>query len=144
MAAFTKYNFFVDEMSKGGHNLATAVFKCALTNTAPTPLTDTVWSTGVYPAPAAANGYTAGGNTLTTSSAATATYIFKLVIADSVFTAAGGAIGPFQYAIIYNSSATNKVVGYYNYGSSITLADTETFTVDFDPTNGMIQMTMTP
>jgi hypothetical protein len=103
-----------------------------------------VWSTGVYPAPAAANGYTAGGNTLTTSSATTSTYIFKLVIADSVFTASGGNLGPFQYAIIYNSSATNKVVGYYSYGSSITLADTETFTVDFDPTNGMIQMTMTP
>jgi hypothetical protein len=144
MAAFVKYNAFVDEMSKGGHNLTTCVFKCALTNTAPTPLTDTTWSTGTYPAPAAANGYTAGGNTLTTSSATTASYIFKAVIADSVFTAAGGNLGPFRYAIVYNSSATNKVVGYYDYGSSITLADTETFTVDFDPTNGMIQMTMTP
>jgi hypothetical protein len=61
-----------------------------------------------------------------------------------VFTATAGGIGPFRYAIIYNSSATSKVVGYYDYGSSITLADTETFTVDFDPTNGMIQLTMTP
>lgn len=144
MVAFTKYHTFVDEMSKGGHNLQTAVLKCALTNTAPTPLTDTIWSTGVYPAPAAANGYTAGGNTLTTSSASTTTYVFKLVLADSTFTATAGGIGPFRYAILYNSSATNKVVGYYDYGSSITLADTETFTVDFDPTNGAIQMTMTP
>jgi hypothetical protein len=144
MVAFVKYNFFVDEMSKGGHNLQTAVFKVALTNTAPTPLTDTTWSTGTYPAPAAANNYTAGGNTITTTTATTATYIFKLVLADSVFTASGGAIGPFRYAILYNSSATNKVVGYYDYGSSITLADTETFTVDFDPTTGAVQMTMTP
>jgi hypothetical protein len=144
MAAFTKYNAFVDEMSKGGHNLTTAVYKIALTNTAPTPLTDTVWSTGVYPAPAAANGYTAGGNTPTVSSAATAAYVFKLVLADTVFTATAGGIGPFRYAILYNSSATNKVVGYYDYGSSITLNDTETFTVDFDPTNGAVQMTMTP
>jgi hypothetical protein len=147
MAAFTKYHTFVDEMSKSGHNLQTAVFKCALTNTAPTPLTDTVWNTTVYPAPAAANGYTAGGNTLTTSSASTTSYVFKLVLADSVFTGSGGgatSIGPFRYVILYNSSATNKVVGYYDYGSSITLADTETFTVDFDPTNGAVQMTMTP
>jgi len=144
MVAFTKYHTFVDEMSKAGHNLQTAVYKIALTNTAPTPLTDTVWSTGVYPAPAAANGYTAGGNTPTVSSATTTTYVFKLVLADTVFTASGGAIGPFRYAIMYNSSATNKVVGYYDYGSSITLNDTETFTVDFDPTNGAIQMTMTP
>jgi len=144
VAAFTKYHTFVDEVSKSGHNLQTAVFKCALTNTAPTPLTDTVWNTTVYPAPAAAAGYTAGGNTLTTSSASSTSYVFKLVLADSVFTASAGSIGPFRYVILYNSSATNKVVGYYDYGSSITLADTETFTVDFDPTNGMIQLTMTP
>ena len=144
MAAFTKYHTFIDEVSKAGHNMQTAVFKCALTNTAPTPLTDTVWNTTVYPAPAAANGYTAGGNTPTVSSAASSAYVFKLVLADTVFTATAGGIGPFRYAVIYNSSATNKVVGYYDYGSSITLADTETFTVDFDPTNGMIQLTMTP
>jgi len=143
MVAFTKYHTFIDEVSKAGHNLQTAVYKAALTNTAPTPLTDTAWSTGTYPAPAAAAGYTAGGNTLTTSSASTTSYVFKLVLADSVFTASAGSIGPFRYVILYNSSASNKVVGYYDYGSSITLADTETFTVDFDATNGAIQMTMT-
>jgi hypothetical protein len=144
MVAFVKFHTFVDEMSKAGHNLQTAVYKVALTNTAPTPLTDTVWNTTVYPAPAAANGYTAGGNTITTSSASTTAYVFKLVLADSVFTATAGGIGPFRYVILYNSSATNKVVGYYDYASSITLADTETFTVDFDPTTGAVQMTMTP
>lgn len=141
MAAFNKYNTFIDEVSKGGHNLQTAVFKCALTNTAPTPGTDTVWNTTVAPAPAAGNGYTAGGNTLTTSSAATAAGIFKLVLADTVFTATAGGIGPFRYAILYNSSASNKVVGYYDYGSSISLADTETFTVDFDAANGVLTLT---
>lgn len=137
MATYTKYNTFVDEVSKGGHNLQTAVFKCALTNTAPTAATDTVWNTTVAPAPAAANGYTAGGNTLTTSSASTSSGTFKLVLADTVFTASGGQIGPFRYAIIYNSSASNKVVGYYDYGSSLTLNSGDTFTVDFDGTNGV-------
>lgn len=140
MASFTKYNTFADELSKGGHNLQTAVFKVALTNTAPTAASDTVWNTTVAPAPAAANGYTAGGNTITTSSASTTSGTFKLVLADSVFTAAGGSIGPVRYAIIYNSSASNKVVGYYDYGSSITLADTETLTVDFDGTNGVLTL----
>lgn len=138
MASFTKYNTFADEISKGGHNLQTAVFKVALTNTAPTAATDTVWNTTVAPAPAAANGYTAGGNTLTTSSAATTSGTFKLVLADSVFTATAGGIGPVRYAIIYNSSASNKVVGYYDYGSSITLADTETLTVDFSAASGIL------
>lgn len=138
MASFTKYNTFADEISKGGHNLQTAVFKCALTNTAPTAATDTVWNTTVAPAPAAANGYTAGGNTLTTSSAATTAGTFKLVLADSVFTATAGGIGPVRYGIVYNSSASNKVVGYFDYGSSITLLDTETLTFDFDGSAGVL------
>ena len=140
VAPIVKYDAFIDELSKAGHNLATAVFKAALTNTAP-GAADTVWNTTVAPAPAAANGYPAGGNTLTTSSAATTTGVFKLVLADTVFTATAGGIGPFRYAILYNSSATNKSVGYYDYGSSITLNDTETFTVDFDAANGVLTLT---
>lgn len=136
MASYVKYNTHVDELSKGGHNEQTAVFKCALTNTAPNVATDTVWNTTVAPAPAAANGYTAGGNTLTTSSATTTSGTFKLTLADTVFTATAGGIGPVRYAIIYNSSASNKLIAYYDYGSSITLASGETLTVDFDGTNG--------
>jgi hypothetical protein len=136
-SAFVKYNFFVDEIARAGHNLATAVFKCALTNTAPTQLTDTVWNTTVAPAPAAANGYTAGGNTITTSSATTTASVFKLVLADTTFgPATAGGIGPFRYAILYNSSATNKVFGYYDYGSNLTLAAGESLTVDFDGSAG--------
>lgn len=140
MAAFTKFNALIDELSKGGHNLTTAVFKVALTNTAPNVASDTVWNTTVAPAPAAANGYTAGGNTLTTSSAATTAGTFKLVLADTVFTATAGGIGPFRYANVYNSSAGNKYVCTYDYGSSISLADTETFTVDFDGANGVLTL----
>lgn len=139
MAAFNKYQSMIEEIFEGGHNLGADSLKVALTNTAPAA-TDTVWSTGVYPAPAAANGYTAGGNALTISSSAQTTGTYKQVIADSVFTATAGGIGPFRYAIIYNTSKSNKLVGYYDYGSSITLANAgDTFTVDFDPTNGMIQ-----
>jgi len=137
MAAFVKYNAYIDEIAKAGHNHATAVFKLALTNTAP-GAGDTVWNTTVAPAPAAANGYPAGGNTLTTTSAVTTAGVFKLVLVDTVFTATAGGIGPFRYAILYNSSATNKVLGYYDYASSISLADTETFTTDFDATNGVL------
>jgi len=141
-AAFVKYNAFIDEMSKGGHNLQTPpTLKLALTNTAPNAASDTVWNTTVAPAPAAAAGYTAGGNTLTGVTGSTTAGVFKLVVADSVFTASGGSIGPFRYAILYNTSATNKLIGYYDYASSITLADTETFTYDTDPSNGILTLT---
>ena len=138
VAPIVKYNTFIDELSKAGHNLATAVFKAALTNTAPNLLTDTVWNTTVAPAPAAANGYPAGGNTLTTSSAATTAGVFKLVLADTVFTATAGGIGPFRYVVVYNSSAGNKVVASIDNGASVTLADTDTFTVDLDQVNGTL------
>lgn len=140
MATFNKYNVFVENLAEKVHNLQSDTLKIALTNTAPTA-TDTVWNTTVYPAPAAANGYTAGGNTLTVTSSSQTSGTYKLVVSDSVFTAAGGAIGPFRYVVLYNSTATGAVIGYYDYGSSITLNDTETFTVDFDQTNGVLTIT---
>jgi len=142
-SSFFKYNSFIDELSKGGHNLTTAVYKVALTNTAPTAASDTVWNTTVAPAPAAANGYPAGGLTITTTTATTSGGIFKLVLADTSppFTATAGGIGPFRYAILYNSSASNKLVGYYDYGAGgLTLAAAETLTMDFDGTNGVFTL----
>lgn len=140
MATFNKYYCFVENLAEKVHNLGSDTLKVALTNTAPTVASDTVWNTTVAPAPAAANGYTAGGNTITTTSSAQTTGTYKLVLADSVFTASGGSIGPFRYVILYNSTASNAVIGYYDYGSSITLADTETFTVDFDAANGVLTL----
>jgi hypothetical protein len=140
MATFNKYYCFVENLAEKVHNLQSDTLKVALTNTAPTASSDTVWNTTVAPAPAAANGYTSGGNTITTTSSAQTSGTYKLVLADSVFTASGGSIGPFRYVILYNSTASNAVIGYYDYGSSITLADTETFTVDFDATNGVLTL----
>jgi hypothetical protein len=137
MATFNKYNCFVENLAEKVHNLGSDSLKIALTNTAPTA-SDTVWNTTVYPAPTSASGYTAGGNTLTVSSSSQTSGTYKLVVADSVFTASGGQIGPFRYVVMYNSTASGSVIGYYDYGSSITLNDTETFTVDFDGTNGVL------
>ena len=137
MATFNKYNCFVENLAEKVHNLQSDTLKVALTNTAPTAA-DTVWNTTVYPAPVAANGYTSGGNSLTVSSSSQTSGTYKLVIADTVFTATSGGIGPFRYVVLYNSTASGAVIGYYDYGSSITLADTETFTVDFDAANGVL------
>lgn len=137
MATFNKYNCFVENLAEKVHNLQSDTLKIALTNTAPTA-SDTVWNTTVYPAPSSASGYTAGGNTLTVTSSSQTSGTYKLVVSDSVFTASGGQIGPFRYVVLYNSTAAGAVIGYYDYLSSITLNDTETFTVDFDQTNGVL------
>ena len=137
MAAFVKYNSFINELAKGSHGLNACTYRLALTNTAPNAASDTVWNTTVYPAPTAANGYPTGGNQPGITSNVTTAGVFKLVLVDSVFTATAGGIGPFRYAILYNSTYLNSLIGYYDYASSITLADTETFTVDFDGSLGV-------
>ncbi|CAB5170090.1 hypothetical protein UFOVP153_1, partial [uncultured Caudovirales phage] len=90
---------------------------------------------------AAGNGYTAGGTQSAQVTSAQTAGVYKLVLTDVVFTATGGSIGAFRYVVLYNDTATNKeLIGYYDYGSAITLNTGETFTVDFDATNGVIQL----
>lgn len=140
MATFNKFNAFVENLAEGAHNLQTNTLKIALTNTAPSSsnslLSDiTQISSG--------NGYTTGGTTATVSSSSQTSGTYKLVLADVVFTASGGSIGPFRYAVLYDSTPTSPLkplIGYWDYGSSVTLADTETFTVDFDSGTGVLQL----
>lgn len=138
MASFVKFSTFVEALAEGGHDLGADTINIALSNTAPTAATDTVFDPGgAHPAPAAANGYAPAEAGHVTSAQTAGTY--KLVLDDVVFTAAGGSIGPFRYAILYNdTSATDLLIGYYDYGSSITLLTGETFTVDFSAANGVL------
>jgi hypothetical protein len=134
MAAFNKFQDFSQQLIKGAHQFSTHVFKVALTNTAPTA-TDVSWLSGTTaPPPAAVFGYTAGGNA-TTITEADVTGTTTVQGTQVVFTAAGGQIGPFRYAILYNDTTTTPtkaVVAWWDYGSSITLNDTETFTLQFN------------
>lgn len=135
MATYNKFQDFSEQLARGVHDFDAHTFKVALTNTAPTA-TQTTWNTTDHPAPAAANGYTAGG-TATTISISETTGTTTVSGTQVVFTATAGGIGPFRYAILYNDSATSPAdaaVAWWDYGSSITLADTETFTVKFSNT----------
>jgi len=146
MAAFTKYNFFVQDLCEGKHNFSTSsggVYKVLLTNTAPAPATDHTYSGISANELSATNGYTAGGATLTTSSEGQTSGTEKVVVsAASPTWTATGSMGPFRYAVVYRSDDTNKgLVGSFDYGSSITLNSGDTFTVSFDGTNGLFQLT---
>lgn len=141
MAAFNKFNSFVEACTEKVHNLGSDDLRVALTNTAPVA-GDTQYLPGSsHPVPAAANGYPAGGAAPVISSSAQSGGTYKLVLADVVFTAAGGSIGPFRYAILYNNTAAgDELIGWFDYGTSITLLTGETFTVDFDAGTGVLTL----
>ena len=89
----------------------------------------------------AGNGYTAGGATATVSSSGQSGGTYKLVLADVVFTASGGTIGPFRYAVLYNDTATNdELIGWWDRGVSVTLEDGDDATLDLDPTAGIFTL----
>lgn len=139
MATFNKFQPFVENLAEKVFNLGSDTLRLALTNTSPINTQSVFDPGGVHPPPAAANGYTAGGNTVTISSSSQSGGTYKLVLADSVFTAAGGSIGPFRYAILWDdTAAADQLIGWWDYASSITLLVGETFTWDADPTNGIL------
>jgi hypothetical protein len=134
MASFNKFNDFTEQLIRGVHDWDAHTFRVALTNTSPTASQASLDTVTNHPAPAATNGYTAGGNatTITVDEVSGTTTVQGTQV---VFTASGGSIGPFRYAILYNDTATSPadaLIGWWDYGSSITLADTETFTVKFN------------
>ena len=130
MASFQKFNCFVGDLGLKIHNLNTDVLKVYLTNAVPVA-TNTVYNT---PADlATAGGYTAGGSSTTNTYSQTAG-TGNLGGADIVFTATTG-FGPFQYAVLYNfTSGTQALIGFWNYGSAVTLGALETFTWDMTTT----------
>ena len=130
MAAFNKLNDFTEQLARGGHDFDAHTFKVALTNTAPVA-GDATWNVGAHPAPAAANGYAAGG-AATTISIAEAAGVTTVQGTSVLFTATAGGIGPFRYGVLYNDTAGDAGVGWFDYGSSITLADGEDFEVRFN------------
>lgn len=138
MAAFVKYQAFVENLAEKVHNLGADALKVALTNAAPNVSTHTVLAditdltTG--------GGYTAGGTAPAITSSAQSAGTYKLVLGDVVFTATTG-FGPFRYAVLYNSTAAGgPLIGYHDYGSAVTLLAGETFTWDADPTNGVLTL----
>jgi hypothetical protein len=135
-SSFQKFDNFVLKLAHGAHNLGSNQLVAALCNTAPiaanSVLTD-LTQIGSY-------AFLSSRNITTTSSTQTSG-TYKLVLQDLVLTSTGGPTGPFRYVAIYDdTAASDDLVGFYDYGSSITLADGETLTLDFDASAGVLQL----
>lgn len=144
MASFNKYNTFVKDLASGVHQLQTGtshVLKVALTNTAPNASTNTVRAD--ITELSTSGGYTSGGISVGTITGAETTGTFKLTGGtDPVWTGSGAGFTA-RYAVLYNDTPTSPadpLIGWWDYGSSVTVAAGETFTVDLDQTNGILTL----
>lgn len=140
MALYQKFDQFVEDLAKKVHNLNSDTLKVMLTNTAPVAgnsvkadLTEIT----------AGNGYTAGGSAATFVSGAQSSGTYKLVLNDVTFTASGGSIGPFRYAVLYNDTPTSPadpLIAWWDYGTSITLTNGNSLTVNLDQSSGVFTL----
>jgi hypothetical protein len=132
MASFTKFNAFVEALAEKTHNLGSDQLKIALTNTVPTSADDQL-------ADITEISYTnISSRNVTTSTSAQTSGTYKLVLADLVLTASG-AVGPFRYVVLYNDTAAgDELIGWFDYGSALSMINGDTFTIDFDGTNGVL------
>jgi len=145
MAAFNKFNQFVLDLGNKVHNLSSDTLKLYITNTAPAPTNAVKADLGTELTTTNSN-YTTGGLAVP----ATISYTLSGAIAklatngtDPSITATG-ATASFRYVVLYNDTPTSPadpLIGWWDYGSSISLANGDTFTIDLDPTNGILQLT---
>jgi hypothetical protein len=142
-STLTTFDDLSEQVGKAVHNFSSHTFKIALTNTLPV-VSNTVLADITQIA--SGGGYTngaGGGYTLDGISYVETTGTAILTFTDEVITATGAAIATFRYLVVYNDSATSPadaLVGWLDYGSALTLADTESLTVDLGA-SGLLQVT---
>ena len=144
MATFNKVNDFV---VNAVHNmdLESDQVVVALSNTAPSsessdPSTDGLGILGNVTEVAYTN---LSSRNVTTTSSTQTSGTYKLVLSDITLTSSGGSTGPFRYVYIYNDTVAtpaDPLIGYYDYGSSLTLNDGDSLTIDFSAANGVLQI----
>lgn len=133
MAAYNKHNQFVADICNKVHNLGADTLKVMLLNTAPVA-TNSVYADISANELANGNGYTTGGSTAALVSSTQTSGTYTLTLTNVTFTASG-SMGPFRYAELYNTTPTSPLkplIAWWDYGSSLTLASGDTFTVAFN------------
>jgi hypothetical protein len=133
MASFVKILQFVEDLCKGVHNLTsdgTCTLTVALCNAANAPV-----NTNTVLANLTTIAYTnLSSRVITGVTAEHSAGTVTITADDLVLTASGGSVAPFRYIVIYNDDPTSPadpLIGWYDYGSDLTLAIGETLTIDF-------------
>ena len=125
-ASYTKITAGIEPLLEN-INVGSDTWKIALSNASAVAKTTFVAGTDDL---ATGNGYTAGGNACTVTTAAQSAGTYTFTLGNPTAWTASGAVGPFQYAILVDST-TSTPVAQWDYGSSISLASGDTFTFTF-------------
>lgn len=144
MASFNKVNDFVVN-AVHDMDLASDQIVVALSNTAPSSETSdpSADGNGILGNVTEVSYTNCSSRNVTTTSSSQTSGTYKLVLADLTLTASGGSVGPFRYIYLYDDTVTSPadpIIGYYDYASSLTLNDGDSFTIDFSATNGVLQL----
>jgi hypothetical protein len=145
---YNKFTYFPSYLANGYINLSTTgdTFAIMLTNTLPSSTMKT--STDITEI-STGNGYAHLGSSCQisgyTTSSASSTGVLTVLgpSAGVVFTASGGSIGPFRYLVLIDKSTANvtaPLISWYDYGSAISLNASESLTVSFDASSGILQI----
>jgi hypothetical protein len=147
MSSFNKFNVFVKALAEKNHNLASDVLKVYFSNAVPSPGVHHTYSGtlgGTAPVEISAGfGYVAGGKTASLVSSTQTNGLYRLILSDpTIWAASGGTIGPFRYFVLWNSTAaSNNLIGWWDYGTSVTLFNGQGFYVNLNQTTGVLTLT---
>jgi hypothetical protein len=134
MATYTKYNTFVEKLCNKLIDAfgTTDTWKAVIHTDAPVAATDSTVSDLTQIG--GSNGYTTGGSDITFNSTRSSGTV-TATASDVTWTASGGNLGASttgRYVSIYDdTAASDDLCNSWDYGSTFTIADTETFTLDF-------------
>jgi hypothetical protein len=127
LAAYNKFNIFVQDIGQKIHNLNSDALNYMLSNTA---MTATMTALSGLSDLTTGGGYTAGG-TVVASTAYTQTSGTATLTGSNVVFTSTGTLGPFEYTALYNATASGKnAIQWYDYGAHVTLTTGETFTIN--------------
>lgn len=134
-ASFNKVNSFVEAVAEKVHNLGSDSLKIALCAAANAPIASNTQLSNLTEI-----SYTnLSSRAITTTSSAQTSGTYKLVLQDLTLTASGGTVATFRYVVIYNDTATNdELIGWYDFGSNVSLLDGFGLLIDFDGSAGVL------
>ena len=134
MATLNLFNSFLEALAEKKHNLGSDNLTVVLCNSSNAPVAGNSVLTDLT----VIDHSNLSSRVITTTSSSQTAGTYKLVLQDLTLTASG-AVPTFRYIAIYNETADNdELIGWYDYGSDITLQNSgDTFTIDFDDSNGV-------